>query len=102
MTAAAGVWWQAARPRPLPAAAAPVLMGTAMASRDGALHLPSAGAAMAGALLLQVGTNYANDYYDFMKGADTEALSEPLGEPTMVFDIDPPQVDTSWPEEDDD
>lgn len=77
MTAAAGVWWQAARPRTLPAAAAPVLMGTAMASRDGALHLPSAGAAMAGALLLQVGTNYANDYYDFMKGADTEARLGP-------------------------
>ena len=77
MSAAAGVWWQAARPRTLPAAAAPVLMGTAMACGDDALHLPAAGAAMGGALLLQVGTNSANAYYDFVKGADTDARLGP-------------------------
>lgn len=77
MTGSAAVWWQAARPRTLPAAAAPVVMGTAMAWREGAMHLPAASAAMAGALLLQIGTNYANDYYDHVKGADTDARIGP-------------------------
>jgi len=77
VTGSAAVWWQAARPRTLPAAAAPVVMGTAMAWREGAMHLPAASAAMAGALLLQIGTNYANDYYDHVKGADTDARIGP-------------------------
>ena len=41
------------------------------------MHLPAASAAMAGALLLQIGTNYANDYYDHVKGADTDARIGP-------------------------
>ena len=65
-------WWLAARPKTLPAAASPVIMGTAMAVADGVFHLPSAIVAFLGALLIQVGTNYANDYFDFKKGADTE------------------------------
>ena len=66
------VWLEATRPKTLPAAAAPVLVGTALAAGRDALHLPSALLALAGALLIQIGTNYANDYFDFVQGADTE------------------------------
>jgi len=64
------VWILAARPKTLPAATAPVLIGTAMAHTDGGVHWLSAIAAMAGALLIQIGTNFANDYFDFKKGSD--------------------------------
>jgi len=66
------VWLLAARPKTLPAAFAPVLMGTAMAWEAGGFHAPAALAALLAALLIQVGTNYANDYFDFVKGTDTE------------------------------
>ncbi len=64
------VWLQASRPKTLWAAVAPVIMGTAMAGADGVLHWPSALAALLGAVLIQIGTNFANDYFDFLKGAD--------------------------------
>lgn len=66
------VWLLAARPRTLPAGAVPVVIGTAMAYEAGALHWPSALACLIGALLIQIGTNFANDYSDFVKGTDTE------------------------------
>jgi len=72
------VWWLAARPKTLPVAVAPVLVGTAMAFADGAAAWGPALAAAAGALLLQIGANLANDVFDFEKGADTE---ERLGPP---------------------
>lgn len=65
------IWLSAARPRTLPAAAAPVLVGTAAAAHDGLFNLAPALAALAGALLIQIGTNFANDVFDFQKGADT-------------------------------
>jgi 1,4-dihydroxy-2-naphthoate octaprenyltransferase len=71
------VWLLAARPRTLPAAFAPVLVGTVMALTDGAAYWPAAAAALLGALLIQIGTNFANDYFDFVKGADTEARTGP-------------------------
>lgn len=64
------VWMLAIRPKTLWAAVAPVLMGTAMAFGDGAHHWGAFSAALVGALLIQIGTNFANDYYDFHKGAD--------------------------------
>jgi len=67
----AGVWVEAARPRTLTAAAAPVLMGIGLAYAHGRFNALPAGAALVGALLLQIGTNFANDYYDFMRGSDT-------------------------------
>lgn len=73
-------WLLAARPRTLPAAAAPVLVGTALAWHVGGFRLLPALAALAGALLIQVATNLANDYFDFVKGADT---AERVG-PTRV------------------
>lgn len=65
------IWVAAARPRTLPAAVAPVLVASALAWHAHALNLPAAALCLGFALLIQVGTNFANDYYDFVKGADT-------------------------------
>jgi len=65
-------WLMAARPQTLPAGAAPVVVGTGLAVGDGVFAPLPALAALVGALLLQVGTNFANDYYDAVRGADTE------------------------------
>ncbi len=65
------VWIAAMRPRTLPAAAAPVLLGCGLAWRADAFHAPSALGALVGALLLQIGANFANDYFDGVKGTDT-------------------------------
>lgn len=73
-------WAMAARPATLTAAAAPVLVGTACAWAVGGFRPGPAVAALAGALLLQVGANFANDLFDFEKGADT---ADRLG-PTRV------------------
>ena len=72
------IWLDATRPKTLPAAAAPVIMGSAMAFHDKLFHLPSAFAALLGALFIQIGTNFANDYFDFKKGADTKERLGPL------------------------
>jgi 1,4-dihydroxy-2-naphthoate octaprenyltransferase len=71
------IWLAAARPRTLPAAVAPVLVGSALAWRDGAFDGRAAGLCLAFALLVQIGTNFANDYFDFVKGADTVARVGP-------------------------
>lgn len=76
----AKIWWLASRPRTLPAAAVPVIVGTAAAFKDGKFALLPALAALVGALLIQIGANFANDVFDFKKGADT---AERLG-PTRV------------------
>ena len=65
-------WLMAARPQTLPAGASPVLVGTGLAVHDGVFAPLAALFALGGALLLQVGTNFANDYYDAVRGADTE------------------------------
>ncbi len=65
------IWWLASRPRTLPAAAAPVIAGSALAFYAGSFALIPALAALLGALLIQIGTNFANDVFDFKKGADT-------------------------------
>jgi 1,4-dihydroxy-2-naphthoate octaprenyltransferase len=62
----------AARPQTLPAGSAPVIVGTGLALHDGVFAPLPAVFALVGALLLQVGTNFANDYYDAVRGADTE------------------------------
>lgn len=62
----------AIRPRTLPAAVAPVVAGTGMAAGRGVADPLPALAALVGALLLQVATNLANDYWDHLKGGDTE------------------------------
>src|SRR5256714_5283634 len=68
----ARVWLMAARPRTLPAAIAPVLVGTA-AAVELVDHLRVAAfiAALVGSVFIQIGTNLANDYSDARRGADT-------------------------------
>lgn len=66
------VWIQAARPKTLWAAVAPVAVGSAIAARAHEFHAPAAAAALGAALLLQIGTNYCNDVADFKKGTDTK------------------------------
>ncbi len=67
------IWLNAARPRTLPAAVAPVLVGTATAINQ-ASTLPRVGgfiAALLASILIQIGTNLANDYSDARRGADS-------------------------------
>lgn len=66
------VWITAARPATLWASIAPVILGTALAHEDRMFHGPSAFYALVCSVLIQVGTNYANDYFDAVKGVDTE------------------------------
>lgn len=66
-----GAWIAASRLRTLPASLAPVLIGTVIAWRDGLAHPVAALAALLGAAMIQIGANFANDYFDFVKGADT-------------------------------
>ena len=68
------VWLMAARPRTLTAAIAPVLVGTAAAIADGGFAPLPALAALCGAVWIQIGTNFANDYFDARKGADSERV----------------------------
>ena len=71
------VWIQAARLRTLPAAVAPVLIGVALAIGAEQFHLLAAASALIGALIIQIGTNFANDYFDFVKGTDNDSRIGP-------------------------
>lgn len=66
-----GAWVMAARPKTLTAAVVPVAVGTALAIHQHLFRALPALAALVGALLIQIATNFTNDYYDFKKGADT-------------------------------
>ena len=63
-------WFLAIRPKTLPAAVAPVLLGTAVAQHCGGVAMGPAAAALLGALLLQIASNLANDLFDSERGAD--------------------------------
>jgi 1,4-dihydroxy-2-naphthoate polyprenyltransferase len=71
------IWFDAARPRTLPAAIAPVLVGSALAAREGRFEPAAAALCLGFALLAQIGANFANDYYDFVNGADNAARVGP-------------------------
>ncbi len=73
-------WWMAIRPRTLPAAAAGVIMGSALAWRDGYFRWDAFIVSLLVSLLLQIGSNLANDVFDFERGTDT---AERMG-PTRV------------------
>jgi 1,4-dihydroxy-2-naphthoate octaprenyltransferase len=68
----------AARPRTLPAAVAPVLVGTALAGSEGDLRPLAFCAALVGSIFIQIGTNLSNDYSDARRGADTEERLGPV------------------------
>jgi 1,4-dihydroxy-2-naphthoate polyprenyltransferase len=72
------IWLLAARPKTLPAAAAPVVVGTAVAIGEQAFSVWPALAALLGALFIQIGANFANDVFDFKKGTDTTQRLGPL------------------------
>lgn len=69
-----GTWVAGARPRTLPAAVAPVAVGSGVAAYEGAFDLVRALLALIVALSLQVGVNYANDYSDGVKGTDQDRV----------------------------
>ncbi len=71
-------WLLATRPKTLPAAVAPVLVGVALALRAGTFRPLPALAALLGALLLQIGVNLANDYFDHVRGVDQPDRKGPV------------------------
>ena len=71
---AARDWVAGARPRTLPAAVVPVVVGTAVASADGSVIWWRSLYALIVALAIQIGTNYANDYSDGVRGTDAERV----------------------------
>jgi 1,4-dihydroxy-2-naphthoate octaprenyltransferase len=72
------IWLMAARLRTLPAAIAPVLVGTSIAIQRGIFRPGAFAAALLGALFIQIGTNLANDYSDAKRGADAEDRVGPV------------------------
>jgi 1,4-dihydroxy-2-naphthoate octaprenyltransferase len=72
------MWLMAARLRTLPAAVAPVLVGTSIAVTRDVFRPGAFIAALLGAILIQVGTNLSNDYSDARRGADTEERLGPM------------------------
>lgn len=85
-------WAEAARPKTLPAAIIPVMVGTALAAAHRTADLGKAVICLLFALLVQVGTNFANDYFDFVQGADAPGRVGPrravaaglIAPPTML------------------
>jgi 1,4-dihydroxy-2-naphthoate octaprenyltransferase len=75
------IWLEATRPKTLPAAVAPVLLGSGLAYAEGAFVFLAALICLVFALLVQVGTNFANDYLDGIRGTDTE---QRIGPPRAV------------------
>lgn len=71
-------WILATRPKTLPAAVAPVIVGCALAVADESFAFLPATAALVVALLLQIGVNLANDYFDYIKGIDTRERLGPV------------------------
>lgn len=66
------LWLEAARPQTLAAALVPVLVGASLAWQAEALDWINSFVALICAILIQIGTNFANDYFDFIKGSDTD------------------------------
>ena len=77
-TPALRIWLMAARIRTLPAAIAPVLVGTSLAGAAGIFRVGPFIAALLGSILIQIGTNLANDYSDARRGADSDDRLGPV------------------------
>lgn len=71
-------WFLAARPKTLLAAVVPVMVGSSLAVHNGKFFLPYSLVALLCSILIQIGTNYTNDLYDFLKGSDTKERKGPL------------------------
>ncbi len=66
------IWILAARPKTLLAAFVPVIVGTSLAVAEGSYNLFVSSVALICSILIQIGTNFTNDLYDHLKGADTK------------------------------
>ncbi|OGU74322.1 MAG: 1,4-dihydroxy-2-naphthoate polyprenyltransferase [Ignavibacteria bacterium RBG_16_34_14] len=71
-------WLLASRPKTLLASVVPVMVGTALAVNSGEFNLLVSFVALVCSLLIQIGTNFTNDLYDFLKGADTTSRKGPV------------------------
>ena len=71
-------WILASRPRTLLAAVVPVIVGSSIAMHDGKFYLPAAIAALICSVLIQIGTNFVNDLFDFLKGTDKKDRLGPI------------------------
>ena len=71
------IWIEATRPKTLPAAVTPVLLGSSLAHANGHFAWQPSFICLLFAILVQIGTNFANDYFDAIKGADTAARLGP-------------------------
>jgi len=70
-TSKLSIWIEAARPQTLAAAIVPVVVGASLAFHSELLNWTNTSVALVCAMLIQIGTNFANDYFDFVKGSDT-------------------------------
>lgn len=77
-TSLLSVWLETTRPKTLFAALAPVVMAASMAAVNGSVHVPVLVATLLIAVLVQIGTNFCNDVFDQLQGADTEKREGPL------------------------
>jgi len=66
------IWLEAARPQTLPAAFVPVWLGGSLAWHNNVFNVSATAMALVCAFLIQIGTNFANDYFDYKSGADNE------------------------------
>jgi 1,4-dihydroxy-2-naphthoate octaprenyltransferase len=71
-------WLLASRPKTIFASVVPVMVGSALAISQGKFFLPYSIVALVCSVLIQIGTNFTNDLYDFLKGADNEKRKGPL------------------------
>ena len=71
-------WILASRPKTLPASFVPVMVGSALAISQGKFFLQYSIVALICSVLIQIGTNFTNDLYDYLKGADNEKRKGPL------------------------
>jgi len=72
------IWILASRPKTLPAAFVPVIVGSSLAVQKGKLNIIASVIALVCSLLIQIGTNFTNDLYDYYKGADEHERKGPL------------------------
>src|SRR5699024_4247751 len=66
------VWWRLLRPHTLTASFIPVFVGTMLAYMDGPIHIPVFLAMLFSSIFIQAATNMFNEYYDYVRGLDTE------------------------------
>ena len=71
-------WLLAARPKSLPAAIAPIILGCALAYHNGSFNIFICVMTLLAAVLIQIGANFANDVFDFEKGSDREDRLGPI------------------------